>query len=71
MVLTASLKVQRLPTDEPLIWGLIQVPAAESGCLSDVSIGNAINVGGDEIDRLALALDLPEAPRKVQFVNPS
>jgi hypothetical protein len=33
--------------------------------LSDVSIGNAINVGGDEIDRLALALDLPEAPRKV------
>src|SRR5882724_6729010 len=32
--------------------------------LSDASIGDAINVGGDEIDRLALALELPEAPRK-------
>jgi hypothetical protein len=26
---------------------------------------DTINVGGDKIDRLALALDLPEAPRKV------
>src|SRR6266446_3558950 len=33
VVLAASWKAQRLPTDEPLIWGLIQVPAAESGCL--------------------------------------
>jgi hypothetical protein len=33
--------------------------------LSDPSIGEAINVGCDEIDRLALALDLPEAACKV------
>jgi len=33
--------------------------------LSDAPIGNAINVGGDEIDRLALALDLPQASCEV------
>ena len=33
--------------------------------LSDASSGDAINVGGDEIDRLALALDLPDASREV------
>jgi hypothetical protein len=31
--------------------------------LSDASAGHAINVGGDEIDRLTL--DLPEASREV------
>jgi hypothetical protein len=33
--------------------------------LSDASIGDAVNVGGDEIDRLALALDFPEASCEV------
>ena len=33
--------------------------------LSDASSGDAVNVGGDEIDRLALALALPDASREV------
>src|SRR6266478_6445211 len=33
--------------------------------LGDASIGNAVNVGGDEIDRLASALNLPEASCEV------
>jgi hypothetical protein len=33
--------------------------------LSDPSIGDAVNVGGDEIDRLSFALDLPEAACEV------
>ncbi len=33
--------------------------------LSNASISNAVNVGGDEIVRLALALDLPEASCEV------
>jgi hypothetical protein len=33
--------------------------------LSDASIGDAVNVGGDEVDRLALALHLPEASCEV------
>jgi len=33
--------------------------------LGDASIGDAVNVSGDEIDRLALALNLPEASGEV------
>ena len=33
--------------------------------LGDASIGDAVDVGGNEIDRLALALDLLEAPCEV------
>ncbi len=33
--------------------------------LSDASIGDAVDVGGDEIDRLTLTLELPEVSREV------
>jgi hypothetical protein len=32
---------------------------------NDASVGNPANIGGDEIDRLTLALDLPEASGEV------
>jgi hypothetical protein len=38
--------------------------------MTDASIGNAVNVGGDEIDRSSFALDLPEASCEVTVETP-